>query len=64
MDNLKKFLATNWGAVVVFIVLIYLMTFMVYYFYSPGPQERNGLIGGNLVVGSQQQAATVGTQQK
>ena len=34
------FFSTTWGMVVLFIVIFYAMTFLVYYFYSPGPEER------------------------
>ena len=28
------------GSLVVFVILFYVITFAVYYFYSPGPEER------------------------
>lgn len=31
---------TPLGTVLVFVVLFYIITFAVYYFYSPGPEER------------------------
>lgn len=41
LSGLKKFLATKTGMVVAFVTAVYLLTFCVYYFYSPGPEERN-----------------------
>lgn len=34
------FLKSPLGTMVVFVVVFYLITFAVYYFYSPGPEER------------------------
>lgn len=45
MKKLQDFFATKWGVAVAFLVLFYLMTFAVYYFYSPGPKERMKLAG-------------------
>jgi|WetSurMetagenome_2_1015567.scaffolds.fasta_scaffold28455_3 hypothetical protein len=39
-QKIGKFIRTPVGAVVLFVLIFYLMTFMVYYFYSPGPVER------------------------
>ena len=38
--NFKDFLQTPLGMIVVFMVVFYAVTFGVYYFYSPGPEER------------------------
>jgi hypothetical protein len=38
--QLSAFFSTPFGVVVVFVVVFYAMTFGVYYFYSPGPEER------------------------
>ena len=38
--TLQDFLTSRWGIIVVFILVFYLMTFLVYYFYSPGPEAR------------------------
>ncbi len=40
-QNFQDFLKSPLGTVLVFIVLFYIITFAVYYFYSPGPEERN-----------------------
>ncbi len=44
MKNLKKklrgFLQTMPGMAAIFVVLLYVLTYGVYYFYSPGPEER------------------------
>ena len=45
MKKLQEFFGTKWGVVVAFLVLFYVMTFAVYYFYSPGPKERMKLVG-------------------
>jgi len=39
-QNLQEFFKSPLGTVVIFIVLFYIITFAVYYFYSPGPEER------------------------
>lgn len=39
-QNFLEFLKTPLGTVLVFILLFYIVTFAVYYFYSPGPEER------------------------
>ncbi len=38
--KLSGFLHTMPGMVVIFVVLFYALTYSVYYFYSPGPEER------------------------
>jgi hypothetical protein len=37
----KNFFESPLGLVLIFVVVFYAMTFAVYYFYSPGPEERN-----------------------
>lgn len=37
----KHFFESPLGMVLIFVVVFYAMTFAVYYFYSPGPEERN-----------------------
>lgn len=39
-QNLSEFLKSPFGTVLVFVVLFYIITFAVYFFYSPGPEER------------------------
>jgi flagellar biosynthesis/type III secretory pathway M-ring protein FliF/YscJ len=39
-QNFVEFLKTPLGTIIIFIVLFYGITFAVYYFYSPGPEER------------------------
>ena len=39
-QNFPEFLKTPLGTLLVFVVLFYVVTFAVYYFYSPGPEER------------------------
>jgi len=39
-QNFSEFLKSPLGTVLIFLVLFYIVTFAVYYFYSPGPQER------------------------
>jgi hypothetical protein len=39
-QKLGAFIKTPLGTILLFIALFYLMTFLVYYFYSPGPEER------------------------
>ena len=39
-QNFTSFLKTPLGTMVVFVIVFYLITFAVYYFYSPGPEER------------------------
>jgi hypothetical protein len=39
-QNFMDFLKSPLGTMVVFVVVFYLITFAVYYFYSPGPEER------------------------
>ena len=29
------------GIVILFVIIFYVMTFSIYWFYSPGPQERS-----------------------
>lgn len=38
--KLKDFLHSRIGMVLVFVIVFYVVTFAVYYFYSPGPEER------------------------
>lgn len=38
--NIEEFFKSPVGTLVVFVILFYVMTFAVYYFYSPGPEER------------------------
>jgi hypothetical protein len=38
--QILDFMGSPVGLVVCFIVIFYLVTFAVYYFYSPGPEER------------------------
>ena len=38
--NFPQFFKSPLGTVLVFLVLFYVITFAVYYFYSPGPEER------------------------
>jgi heme/copper-type cytochrome/quinol oxidase subunit 2 len=38
--QITAFFSTTWGMVILFVVIFYSMTFLVYYFYSPGPEER------------------------
>lgn len=38
--NFQEFIKTPLGTVLVFVILFYIITFAVYYFYSPGPEER------------------------
>jgi len=35
-----EFFKSPVGTLVIFVILFYLITFAVYYFYSPGPEER------------------------
>jgi flagellar biosynthesis/type III secretory pathway M-ring protein FliF/YscJ len=44
------FFKTPAGVVVVFVVIFYVMTFLVYYFYSPGPEERRQAGIGQQVI--------------
>jgi hypothetical protein len=39
-QKIVKSVRTPFGTVLLFILIFYLMTFLVYYFYSPGPEER------------------------
>lgn len=39
-QNFTQFIKTPLGTVLVFVVLFYIITFAVYSFYSPGPEER------------------------
>lgn len=56
----KKIWESPLLVVLVFVVVFYAMTFAVYYFYSPGPEERNqaALDAQRL----QEQAVTLGEQ--
>jgi hypothetical protein len=40
-NKIKQFFGTVPGIVILFILIFYVMTFSVYWFYSPGPEERN-----------------------
>lgn len=46
--------------VLVFVVVFYAMTFAVYYFYSPGPEERNQTAMDAQLL--QEKAVTTGEQ--
>lgn len=39
-QNSVEFFKSPLGTVLTFIVLFYTITFVVYYFYGPGPDER------------------------
>lgn len=39
-QKIAKFIKTPLGTVLLFVLIFYVMTFLVYYFYSPGPEER------------------------
>ena len=39
-QTFEGFMTSPAGMIVAFIVLFYAITFLVYYFYSPGPEER------------------------
>jgi hypothetical protein len=39
-QKISGFVRTPIGTVLLFILIFYVMTFLVYYFYSPGPEER------------------------
>ncbi len=54
-EKARQFLfETKWGLFVCGIVLFYLVTFLVYYFYSPGPEERRQASINAQEVSSQQ----------
>jgi hypothetical protein len=36
----RQFMTTPVGIVILFVLIFYVMTFAVYWFYSPGPEER------------------------
>jgi len=40
VQKFKHFLATPAGIVILFVLVFYILTFAVYWFYSPGPEER------------------------
>jgi hypothetical protein len=39
-SKISRFFGTPLGIVVIFLLIFYVMTFCVYWFYSPGPEER------------------------
>jgi len=39
-SKIRDFFRTPWGIVILFALIFYVMTFCVYWFYSPGPEER------------------------
>ena len=62
----KKIWKSPLLVVLVFVVLFYAMTFIVYYFYGPGPEERNQAVmdaqrqqAGAVTLGEQQAGVTV-----
>lgn len=40
IQKFRHFLGTPAGIVVLFVLVFYALTFSVYWFYSPGPEER------------------------
>ena len=40
IQKFRHFLGTPIGIVVLFVLIFYVLTFTVYWFYSPGPEER------------------------
>ena len=40
IQKFKHFLMTPAGIVILFVLVFYILTFTVYWFYSPGPEER------------------------
>lgn len=40
IHTITSFLKSRFGMAVLFVVIFYVLTFLVYYFYSPGPEER------------------------
>ncbi len=40
LRSIEKFLLSPFGLVMTFLAIFFAITFLVYYFYSPGPQER------------------------
>jgi len=40
LKKMRAFASKPVGMVALFVLLFYAMTFLVYYFYSPGPEER------------------------
>ncbi|MFO0780779.1 MAG: hypothetical protein U0519_02725 [Candidatus Gracilibacteria bacterium] len=39
-QNFLDFLRSPFGTILIVVVFFYAVTFAVYYFYSPGPEER------------------------
>jgi hypothetical protein len=52
-QKIIKFIRTPIGGVLLFLLIFYLVTFLVYYFYGPGPEERNPLPQNTAVVTQQ-----------
>ena len=65
-QSVLNFFSTPWGMLVLFIVLFYALTFLVYYFYSPGPEERSMAEEAQkqppMVVGAAVQQSSVSVQ--
>ena len=40
IEKFRHFMGTPAGIVVLFVLIFYVLTFCVYWFYSPGPEER------------------------
>jgi|GEM_PF-5951782 len=40
IGKIRQFMATPLGIVILFVLIFYVMTFSIYWFYSPGPEER------------------------
>ena len=40
IQKFKHFIATPAGIVILFVLVFYVLTFSVYWFYGPGPEER------------------------
>lgn len=59
-QQLRSFFSTPFGIVVLFVIIFYVMTFGVYYFYGPGPEERRQ--AGSGVKTAQERAYTAGRQ--
>lgn len=61
MNKLKKILFGKIvGAVIVFIVVFYVLTFLVYYFYGPGPEDQR--VAGNEPPAVATMQVTMGVQ--
>ena len=39
-EQLKQLTNSHWFILIATIVVFYIFTFLIYYFYSPGPEER------------------------